>query len=501
MKLRTRVTELPSPGPAVRPARLKVSLGLLFVGAGALALWFLIGPTLGTGHYYGSLLNRSTYGYNKPVMLLFVPYGLALFAWWRGSRVPVWGLFAGAVALHLLFLFPPPPQSQDFYQYLFYGKMQALYHANPYVVHPSVYYQNSWYALIRWPNQTSVYGPAWTAICALVAKVAGNNLPLAYVLLKLVVFGADVSIMTMIVKASKDRTDRDDAAGWGLLAYAWNPLILMTVPLGGMADVAIAAAFIGALLARRRGRTGVATVLLTLASLIKVYAAIGLLLHLVLLARERKWKVASRHAAVAAALAAAAYAPYWAGLKTFRAVLNVANLTNHSLMGTLQRLLVPVFQATGFADPINDAAAAVRWLAAPLLLGVVIWTVAKVRSEPELWHGVLIVLAAYTYLTPWYLYWYIVAPLALVAVLPRNRLTAPLLTFSATTLILVRFPPWLLGQVAQTLIRYVPPVFLFLRERDLPLIQPIPQLIRMPQPKPCHPRQAVHEAGRFVTMI
>jgi len=224
------------------------------------------------------------------------------------------------------------------------------------------------------------------------------------------VFGADVSIMTMIVKASKDRTDRDDAAGWGLLAYAWNPLILMTVPLGGMADVAIAAAFIGALLARRRGRTGVATVLLTLASLIKVYAAVGLLLHLVLLARERKWKVASRHAAVAAALTAAAYAPYWAGLKTFRAVLNVANLTNHSLMGTLQRLLVPVFQATGFADPINDAAAAVRWLAAPLLLGVVIWTVAKVRSEPELWHGVLIVLAAYTYLTPWYLYWYIVAP-------------------------------------------------------------------------------------------
>src|SRR5207249_2008949 len=120
---------------------------------------------------------------------------------------------------------------------------------------------------------------------------------------------------------SRGRSDPEGAAGWGLLAFAWNPLVLITIPLAGSADVGIVAAFLGAMLARRRGRNTLATVLLTLAALVKVYAVIGLVLHLVLLMRERGGRRAAAHAVGAAGLATAAFAPYWAGLATFRGLI------------------------------------------------------------------------------------------------------------------------------------------------------------------------------------
>ena len=111
----------------------------------------------------------------------------------------------------------------------------------------------------------------------------------------------------MIVAAARERStdgrDRAGHGGWGILAYAWNPLVLICVPLAGANDVAIAAALVGAYLARRRRRTWLATLLLTLAALVKAYAAIGLILHLVLVLRERGGREAARQGVLAGAVA------------------------------------------------------------------------------------------------------------------------------------------------------------------------------------------------------
>jgi hypothetical protein len=78
-----------------------------------------------------------------------------------------------------------------------------------------------------------------------------------------------------------------------------------------------------------------------------------------------------------------------------------------------------------------------------------------------MWFGVLFVVAAYLYLTPWFFYWYIVAPVALVAALPRNRLTDPSLVFAGSSLITLRFHPVLVNWTVQTLARYGLPVAVF----------------------------------------
>jgi hypothetical protein len=449
-----------------RTSHLRLWLALLFLGSAAFGIWFLVQPSLGAqGRYYRPGFARSAYEYAQPLIFLFVPWALALWAWRRGDRVSMRWLIGGAVALHALVLFAPLPQSQDFYQYLFYGKMQAVHGVNPYVVHPSVFHDDPWYIWIRWWDQPSVYGPAWTLITFAVAKVFGGSLAASFVALKLVILAFDLAVMAMIVVAVRDRgEDRSGGAGWGILAYAWNPLVLLTVPLAGANDVAMAAGFLGAYLARRRGRMWLATLLLTLAALVKAYAAIGLLLHLVLLARERGGRETARQGALAAAVAAVAYAPYWAGWATFRGLLNIAEMTNLSLSGMTARLLSSPLEALG-APASGTIELALRILGVSLLLAAVLWAVRRTRDEASMWYGVVFVLLAYLFVTPWFFYWYIVAPLALVAALPRSRLTTPVLVFSGSSLIVLHFHPVLLNWTVQTALRYGLPLVPFLRSR------------------------------------
>ena len=493
-------TELAGPDERVerRPPVLPW-LVVLFVGAGAIGAWFLIAPALGSGPYYRQVLYRSSYGYNRQILPLFVPYGLALWAWWRGSRIAVRWLLGGAVLLHLLVLFAPPPQSQDLFQYLFYGRMQAAYHANPYAIQPVRYWLDRWYGMIQWPTQTSVYGPAWTLLAFGVARAAGSNLSMAVVLMKLAILAMDLGVIACILALSRDRRDPDGAAGWGLLVYAWNPLILIAVPLGGLVDVGVAAALLAGLLARRRGRTWLATVLFTAAALVKIYAGIGLLLHLVLVARQRSRREAGWNAAFGAGMAAVSFAPYWTGWQTFHGMVRIADRSNKSFTGMIQRLLVPVVEFFANVDALNVAAAIVRWVVLPLLVLAVLWAVRRARSEVTLAHGALVVLALYTLLTPWSLYWYLVAPIAIAAVLPRNRLTVPLLVFSGTSLFTAAFWPWLLGQVTQASLRYIPPIAVYLweghRERRRRALG------TDPGPVAPFPLNLEEDAGRSITLV
>ena len=124
-------------------------------------------------------------------------------------------------------------------------------------------------------------------------------------------------------------------------------------------------------------------------------------------------------------------------------------------------VLVMVFRFVGASAARDDAAAVVRWMVTPILILALVWAVRRVRSEDDVWFGTLAVLTLYVLVTPWYLFWYLVAPIALVAALRHNRLTAPVLTFSGTTFVVIRFPPWLAGMAVQALARYVPPLAVY----------------------------------------
>jgi Glycosyltransferase family 87 len=458
----------PSPHPAKpTPARLGAApfwTAVLFLSTAALGSWFLIGPALHGSRYYTVGYNRTTFEYNLQLVLLLIPYGLALWAWRRGSRVPLWALLAGAAVLHILVLFAPLPQSQDLYQYLFYGKMQVAHHANPYLVHPNVFWADRWLAWVRWRDQPSVYGPVWMLVVRGVAQAAGSSLSVAFVLLKVLILAVDAAVAALVVMIARRGPDPGGRAGWAVLAFAWNPLVFVNVPLGGAVDIVIAACFLGAYLAHRRRWTALAVVLLTVASLVKVYAAVALLLYLVLVARERGWLAAIRNTALAVAVTAAAYAPYWSGPRTFAGVAEATSLTNVSLTGTIQRLLVPVVRGLGLREP-RATSRVVHALAGVLLAAVVVWAIRRVWSKRDVWQVIVATLFAYLVLTPWFLPWYTIAPLALIVVLRRSRLTVPFLVFVGTSLAVLWTPARTVDWVWVSVIHYVPPASAYVWER------------------------------------
>lgn len=62
----------------------------------------------------------------------------------------------------LIFSLLYPFLSSDLFKYLFSAKMVVLYHANPHLVTPNTFPDDTWIRFMRWVHTTSPYGPVFT---------------------------------------------------------------------------------------------------------------------------------------------------------------------------------------------------------------------------------------------------------------------------------------------------------------------------------------------------
>jgi hypothetical protein len=75
---------------------------------------------------------------------------------------PIWVLGA-IVVLHVIFLLSPPLSLSDVFNYLNYGRMEAVYHLNPYMTIPALEpHGDPTFLLSNWHGLLSPYGPLFT---------------------------------------------------------------------------------------------------------------------------------------------------------------------------------------------------------------------------------------------------------------------------------------------------------------------------------------------------
>ena len=431
-----------------------VALLLGFLGLLAFALFFLIRPFLDAAPAYRPRPPGTTYAYSYLVVAAFIPYALA--AWAARREVSVSWALAGTGIIHLVVLFAALTQSQDLYAYLFYGKMWAAHGANPYVDLPLLFSGDPWFPWMRWPDQVTVYGPVWTLLTGGVAALSGGSLPLAFALTKGLVLAFGVAAVSGIVAAARVR---GEDAGRALLLVGWNPLVIVSLPLGGHADVAVAAALLWALVEDRRGRPLVATLLLTGATLVKAYAGVVLVVYLIALFRRRRsWLPA---AATSLGVAALAYIPFWEGTATLSGLGEIGSRASASLGGSVQLLLANLLGG-------EPAVWVVRLLGIGVLAGVIVVATRRRGFADDPWPAAAAAFAAYIAVTPWFLYWHLAGPLALAAVAGSAPLRAATYTFSGTAMITASFGATWWGRIVQTTLRYGPPAaaFTFGRRRE-----------------------------------
>ncbi|HET9223290.1 MAG TPA: glycosyltransferase 87 family protein, partial [Roseiflexaceae bacterium] len=385
----------------------------------------------------------------------------------RSAFVPLAIIVGGWLLSSAALLGAYPGESLDIFDYTFRGRMLVEYGASPLAIAPSAYWTKPFYPYITWRGQVDTYGPLWEYASGLVAWVVSPVLgrgdsQVAYIagyrLLAILLAGLGGLIIALMVR----RSDPAHVPA-ALLAWLWNPLLLVATAIGAHNDIVMMLAVLAALLLFQRRRWVTGLLALALAAHVKLTALLILPVLGLWLARRCGWRRALRDGAIALALALPLswllYAPL-GGWITLRRMLNEraqllinspADLVYHLLQEQRGWSESAAWRAVTLGATILffvGAAAVLAWL----------WRSGRrlapdqesVASDELLWRGCVTVTLLYLLVGSfWFQHWYLLWILAPSALLPASRWTRTLLPAYCLGIL------W--GSLANTFLRNLPP--------------------------------------------
>jgi hypothetical protein len=361
---------------------------------------FLAGPFGSTG------LDLGSGGVIVVMVAMFGSYVLAARAADRLSARTVLMCIAG---MHALVLLAPPLLSTDVFSYQFYGRMGAVYGANPYLAGPHALALDPLFPYIgaKWSYTPTVYGPVFTALSMAFAPLSIAASALAF---KAIAALASLGTVALVWNAARLR-GIDPVKATALVGL--NPLIVIYGVGGGHNDLLMMLIVVAGIYLMLANRVRSASAVTVAAAAIKLTA--GLMLPFAIAsggarrARDRRGDVLLGAGVAAAAIAGLSFALFGFGPV--------------HLLGTIQKVQsegdwhsLPGFIGTKIGLP--TVAHVVGWLLAGAFAAVFLWLLRRVwRGQLDWidaagWTAVTLLLTASS-LLPWYVVWLI--PLAALA--------------------------------------------------------------------------------------
>lgn len=204
------------------------------------------------------------------LVVMFASYVLTVHA---AGRLSPRSILMAIAAINALVLLAPPLLSTDVFSYQFYGRMGALYGANPYLAGPHALALDPLFPYIgaKWSYTPTVYGPLFTLLSYALAPLSIAASTLAY---KAIAACASLGTVALVWNAARLR-GVDPTRAVALVGL--NPLVVLYGVGGAHNDLLMLLALMGGvyMLLARRERTGSATVVA--AAAIKLTAALPLL--------------------------------------------------------------------------------------------------------------------------------------------------------------------------------------------------------------------------------
>jgi hypothetical protein len=270
-------------------------------------------------------------------------YGVGLLALAR-SRLNLRAVAIVAVAIQLVPLGAPLLISTDAWTYWQYGRIAAVEGGNPYRDPPQEFADDAAFPHIGedWRDTTSVYGPAFTLASEPIALAAGESEDAAAWIFKSLAALASLAAAFLAALLARRRALACAFAGW-------NPLLALHLAGGGHNDAWLGALVLGALALAAYGRRHAAGAVWALAVLIKWVPLLFLPLR-ALEARATGRRLGhvgfALTAAVVLALATWRYGWHW--LSAFGPLaVNAAEETSYSIPNRLQDFGLPKSAALG----------------------------------------------------------------------------------------------------------------------------------------------------------
>lgn len=339
--------------------------------------------------------------------------------------------------------------SRDIYSYIVYGRMTAIYGANPALTAPLAFPNDPFLQyLVTWRDMPSVYGPAWALLSALLtnlAELAGGALWWYLLMYKLAMIAVHLLSVVLIWRILGDWRPQQQV--WGTLLYAWNPVVLAEFAGSAHNDVLMICLVLLAIRCAQRGFWRRAIVALVVAALVKWIAIILLPFYLLmLLAQPQPWAArlgrAGQMAVIGLVTAGLFYLPFGDVVRSIGAPLaNQAAMRAENSLGLLLIKGLGAVRATsgaGAPGGLSWRAAAEAALAAgsKLLFALAwlaslyaIWRRPTLERWLEIGAWLLVVLLL---LSPVFRVWYATWPLALAALLDWRRAGRLAYTFTVS---------------------------------------------------------------------
>jgi hypothetical protein len=224
---------------------------------------------LGLAGSFGTEIDLGGIGLIAVMVAMFASY-LAIVA--TAHRIPPRLVLGVIAALYALILLAPPLVSTDVFSYQFYGRLGALYHANPYVTGAFAQHYDPLYNYIgsKWIQIPTVYGPLFTALSYVLAPLSIPANVFAY---KAIAAMSSLGLVALVWNGARLRgVDPVKAAA----LVGLNPLLVVYGVGGGHNDLLMLAPLLAGvvLLLQRRGRMAGGSIVVAAA----VKATAGLLL-------------------------------------------------------------------------------------------------------------------------------------------------------------------------------------------------------------------------------
>ena len=174
------------------------------------------------GGLWPSLTSNPTtlrYLFTGLVVTMFVGYLVLLR---NVSHVPARWVIGGIVTVHAIFVLAPPMALTDVFNYINYGRMESLYHLNPYTSIPIVEpHADPAFVLSNWHQLLSPYGPLFTLLTFVVVPlgVAGS-----FWALKCLIALASLATIALVWRCAR-LLGRDPLAAVAFVGL--NPIVLV----------------------------------------------------------------------------------------------------------------------------------------------------------------------------------------------------------------------------------------------------------------------------------
>src|SRR5207302_325775 len=258
------------------------------------------------------------------VVVVLAAFAVLLREAWSGRVRLSAALVASGISLAVA-VAAPLLLSHDVLTYAAYGRVQSVYHRNPYVLSLSAFPHDPFVSVTpgQWLHTHSPYGPLFTMVSAPITRTWGGSTGVTILAFKLLA-GIAIAAATGIAALIARRT-RPERASLAVVLVGLNPVIVVHTVGGGHVDALLAAPLAAAAaIAVSRPAAGstraiVTTALLTAACLAKTVIVPALALWLWWIAhteRAQRARHVMTHVLLIGAAALAAVTPYIAGWHT-----------------------------------------------------------------------------------------------------------------------------------------------------------------------------------------